>query len=65
MSRVFPNMSDGVICPLCGTSEDKPCVLVPILGTEKRGNMEAKPTHLNCIIDKIVCYQDGHFRIER
>lgn len=48
--RVFdhPNM-DGFRCPICGTSEDKPVVLIGVNGTEDGNIMEARQYHLDCI----------------
>lgn len=37
------------ICPICKTQEDKPVVLVAILGTEKDGIVQARQYHLDCI----------------
>ena len=36
-------------CPICGTSDDKPCFLMPIDGTQKGYTAEAAPTHADCI----------------
>lgn len=47
----FPQTTDPVhVCPVCGTNEDAPTVLVGIDGTEDDGNIEALLTHLNCAI---------------
>ena len=48
--RVFehPNLNN-FRCPLCGTNNDKPVVLVGIEGTEDGGNMKARQYHLDCI----------------
>ena len=48
--RIFehPNM-EGFKCPICGTAEDKPVVLIGIDGTEEDGNIEARQYHLSCI----------------
>lgn len=45
-----PNMSNFK-CPICGTSEDKPIVLIPIDGTEVPGTrrQKARQYHLECI----------------
>lgn len=48
--RVFPEANFGEsVCPICGTSENKPIVLVPILGTEDGNNVQARQYHLDCI----------------
>ena len=49
--KVFdhPNTYTKFVCPICGTGDDKPVVLIPIDGTEKDGIMEARQYHLDCI----------------
>jgi hypothetical protein len=48
--RVFdhPNMVDFT-CPICKTSDDKPVVLIGIVGTEEDNIMEARQYHLDCL----------------
>jgi hypothetical protein len=48
--RIFehPNLTN-FICPICGTSDDKQIVLIPISGTQDGGNMQARQYHLDCI----------------
>ena len=48
--RVFkhPNIH-GFKCPVCGTAEDSPVVLIKIYGTEKDGIMEAEQFHVKCL----------------
>ena len=48
--RVFEhfNASFGSICPICGTSADRPTILVPIQGTEEDGICEAQQVHKQC-----------------
>lgn len=43
-----PNL-DGFLCPICGTADDKPVVLVGINGTEHDNLVEALQYHLDCI----------------
>jgi hypothetical protein len=50
--RIFPKFNTIDNCPICNTNEDKPCVLIPIEGTEDGYNVEAKPVHCDCIKDK-------------
>ena len=38
-----------MFCPICGKSDDKPCVLLGIRGTEEGLNVQATPTHLECL----------------
>jgi hypothetical protein len=40
---------DNFKCPICGTNEDKPVVLVGISGTEEGCNIKARQYHLECI----------------
>lgn len=47
--RIFPNMNKSSICPICGTNEDKPCVLIGIDGTQEGYIIEAKAYHVDCI----------------
>jgi hypothetical protein len=44
-----PNVSGGWRCPICGTSDDKPVVLIGIDGTQEGGIMQANQYHLDCI----------------
>lgn len=48
--RVFdhPNINN-FRCPICGTADDKPVVLIGIAGTERGGIAEATQFHLDCI----------------
>lgn len=43
-----PNMTN-FRCPICGTADDKPVVLLPIIGTEDGNICEAKQFHFDCI----------------
>jgi len=47
--NAFPKWPVGMTCVLCGTSEEAPCVLVPIAGTEDDGIVEVTPVHLPCL----------------
>ena len=44
-----PNFSGDWVCPICGTAEDKPIVLIPIQGTQKGNNCQAEQYHEHCI----------------
>jgi len=48
MSRKFDHFPEEKICPVCDTNEDRPCILVPIPGTEEGNIMQAKPFHYDC-----------------
>ena len=47
-SRSFDHFPETDECPICRSSNDAPCVLVPIPGTEDGGNVEARPVHVKC-----------------
>ncbi len=49
--RVFEhaNLHDAATCLVCEKPEDKPVVLVGIIGTEKGHNMEARQVHVDCL----------------
>jgi hypothetical protein len=36
-------------CPVCGTRDDKTCVLIPIHGTLDDDICEATPVHMACV----------------
>jgi len=48
--RVFdpPNTFNVWRCPIGNTAADNPAVLVPIPGTERGGNVEARQIHAAC-----------------
>jgi hypothetical protein len=47
--RQFDKFPETSVCPVCGTNDDKPCVLIPIDYTQKDGICEARPVHVECI----------------
>lgn len=47
--RTFERFPNDSMCPICGTNDDKVCVLVAIAGTQEDNIVEAIPTHLDCI----------------
>lgn len=56
--RAFDHFNQsGDPCPICGTVDDKPTVLVAIHGTENDGICEALQIHLDCI--KLTAYRDN------
>jgi len=59
-TRVFPNFNVLHSCPICGTSEDKECVLVAIKGTEEDRIAEAVAVHLDCLDPKNMWYKKPH-----
>jgi hypothetical protein len=48
--KIFKGFNqDGEPCPICNTTEDKPCTLIPIDGTASGNICQAKAVHLDCI----------------
>jgi len=47
--KVFKHFPENSKCPMCNTSEDGECVLLPIDGTEDGNICQAKPVHVKCI----------------
>jgi hypothetical protein len=47
--RTFEHFPQHTTCPVCGTNEDKTCVLVGINGTQEGRNIQAQPFHLECL----------------
>lgn len=56
--RTFKHFPDDKTCPMCGTSEDKECILIPIDGTGDGSICEAVPVHAECV-------QKGDLRYNR
>ncbi len=50
--RSFEHFPADSFCPVCSTSEDSRCVLIPIDRTFSDGISEALPVHLKCAISK-------------
>ena len=48
MSRTFEHFPEDIMCPICGTPEDKECALVPIDGTNEDKICQAAPVHVAC-----------------
>jgi len=44
-----PGYPEGRHCPVCGGTEEEPCVLVPIADTEDDGIAQAAPVHVQCL----------------
>jgi len=47
--RIFKGFNKNGKCPICGTNEDKVTVLIGIIGTEERNNIQAEQFHLDCL----------------
>jgi hypothetical protein len=54
-NRVFEHFpqTGSSACPICGDNHDDATVLVPIHGTQDGFNVEAVPTHVQCVIDNL------------
>lgn len=48
--KTFKCFPPDSVCPVCGGSEDAPCVLVKIDGTSDGSICEALLVHLNCAV---------------
>lgn len=47
--RIFKGFNQDGKCPICGTNEDKECVLIPIVGTQEGNISQAEQVHLDCL----------------
>jgi hypothetical protein len=47
--KTFGHFPKELVCPLCGTDDDKPCALAIVDGTSIDGICEAIPIHIDCI----------------
>ena len=47
--RTFDHFPKDIKCKICGTNDDKECILVPIDGTGDKNICEAIPTHVDCL----------------
>lgn len=48
--RLYRRFPKQVECPICKTDENKPCILIPICGTDDgEGHIEAHPFHITCL----------------
>jgi len=56
MNRIFPEFNTDSNCPICGTNDNTPCVLIPIMGTEDGNNIQAKAVHVNCLLDNLLIF---------
>lgn len=48
MPRFFDKFPQDMVCPLCGTSDDRECFLAPLDGTDQGNICEAVPVHRSC-----------------
>jgi hypothetical protein len=47
--RTFTDFPKDMTCPICGTNENKECLLIPIIGTQDDGLAEAQCFHTGCL----------------
>jgi len=47
--RIFNKFGKVGTCPICGTNEDKDCILIPIVGTEEGNIAECELFHIACL----------------
>ena len=55
--RTFKHFPENSLCPICNTSADWECFLIPIDGTDDDGNCEAQPTHVDCLKSNKATYR--------
>ncbi len=51
MNRTFKRFPEDMICPLCGTNENKEYCLIPVDNTGNGSICEAQPMHTECVRD--------------
>jgi hypothetical protein len=58
--RTFEHYPKQSICPICGTNEDKECMLLPIMEEKKEGESccQAHPFHTDCIFKGLYYYKE-------
>jgi len=49
LRRTFKHFPDTDKCIICGTNEDRECILIPIFGTEDGSLVQAVPVHTGCL----------------
>jgi len=62
--RTFEHFPQGrKACPVCGTSDDKPCTLIPIDNTGDDRICEAVPVHVDCLSDNQIMQYNRNVNI--
>jgi hypothetical protein len=51
MVKTFKHFPQNDTCLLCGTNDDKPCILVSVDGTGDGIICEKKPVHADCMLE--------------
>lgn len=52
--NTFKRFPQDKTCPICKTSKDSECFLMPISGTSDGSICEAQPVHRECIDDEFI-----------
>ena len=50
--RTFENFPKDNKCPICGTNDNRECILVGKYGTQEKNICQAIPVHADCLLDK-------------
>lgn len=53
MAKIFKHFPAEAKCPICGDSEDGKCFLLGIDGTREDNIEQAKPAHVDCILNNL------------
>lgn len=61
--RTFKAFPLEAICPICNTSDEGECILIPIINTESGNNIKAIPVHTNCLEDTLMYYPEANHAI--
>lgn len=56
--RSFKHFPKEVICPICGTNDNKTCILIAVNGTSDGKIVEAHPFHVGCLQSNLTYYPD-------
>ena len=48
---IFDHFPSDQLCVLCESGDDSPCVLVPLDGVGDGRILEARPVHVDCLLD--------------
>ena len=48
--RTFEHFPEHIPCKICGTNEDKECILIPVDGTDDGNICQAIPIHVDCLM---------------
>ena len=48
---IFDHFPSDQLCVLCGSGNDSPCILASVDGTGDNRIIEARPVHVDCLLD--------------